>query len=110
MGSPIVYATTPTPKDLLSISPESLFKIQAQQYILSACLTVSQSEFRLPPNPPVLFISNTVDFQLCVWDWLLAVSDEFEMIRIGKRRLRYFLHGVYFIARCVSSRRQWHKP
>ncbi|KIM84940.1 hypothetical protein PILCRDRAFT_817773 [Piloderma croceum F 1598] len=51
------------------------FRLQVQQYVFVTCLT------------------------LCVWDWLIAVSDEVEMIRQGERRLRYLWNGVYIIAR-----------
>ena len=33
-----------------------------------------------------------------MWDWLLALSDEFEIVRRGERRL---VHGVYLISRYV---------
>jgi len=53
----------------------SSYRLQVSQYVIVACLT------------------------LCVWDWLLALSDEFDMIRYGDRRRRFLLHGMYFIAR-----------
>jgi len=54
---------------------ESVYRFQVSQYVVVACLT------------------------LCVWDWFLALSDEFDMVRYGERRRRYLLHGVYFISR-----------
>jgi hypothetical protein len=40
--------------------------------------------------------------QLCIWDWLLAVSDEYQMIRQGRgdRRFRqYVVYMFYLVAR-----------
>jgi hypothetical protein len=37
--------------------------------------------------------------QLCVWDWLLSLSDELKMIHHGAQCRPYILHSVYFIVR-----------
>jgi hypothetical protein len=44
-------------------------------------------------------LSQPVTLQLCVWDWLLAISDEFEMIHRIERRVGYLLHGLYVTVR-----------
>ena len=73
------------------------FRLQVLQYVFVACLTVSLRFTRSPFQDLVLVYNNAI-LQLCVWDWLLALSDEFEMICRSKRRL---LHGVYLISRYV---------
>jgi len=62
-----------------SVSLESTYRHQVAQYVIVACLA------------------------LCVWDWLIAVSDELEMVRHGERRLRYLVNGLYLIARFGRS-------
>ncbi|KIM86339.1 hypothetical protein PILCRDRAFT_4842 [Piloderma croceum F 1598] len=65
----------PPPNLTDSTPPDIRFRIEVGQYVLVVCLA------------------------LCVWDWLLAVSDEVEMIRHIKRRIAYILHGMYFVTR-----------
>jgi hypothetical protein len=41
-----------------------------------------------------------VGVQLCVWDWVLTLGDEVEMIHRGERTpLRYLLDILYLIVR-----------
>jgi len=56
-------------------TPDAIYKLQTSLYVVVACLT------------------------LCVWDWLLVVSDEIIMIRHCQRRIGYLIHGVYLITR-----------
>jgi hypothetical protein len=49
------------------------------------------------------FRTNRPYMQLCVWDWLLAISDEFEILRHRQRRcVGYFYNAVYLITRWVT--------
>ena len=50
----------------------------------------------------LLLTPDFVALQLCVWDWILAFSDELQMLRIGGRRFRYLLDMVYLVVRQVS--------
>jgi len=62
--------------NLVDLSPHSnRFRLQVAQYVAVACLT------------------------LCVWDWLLALADEFEMIRRSQRLVGHLLHGMYALIR-----------
>lgn len=86
------------------ISPDSIFRFQVTQYQVVACLTVSL-HFTLCLSPRLhreriyTSVPDTVILQLCVWDWLLALSDEYQMICQGHRRHRYLLYIVYLISR-----------
>jgi len=71
-------STTPPPDPLTSSSPDSIFRSLVLRYVIVACLT------------------------LCIWDWLLAVSDEYQMIGQGRgdRRFRqYVVYMFYLVAR-----------
>jgi hypothetical protein len=46
-----------------------------------------------------LGLSNMMVVQLCVWDWLLTLSDELEMIYQGERLRGYLLDMVYLVVR-----------
>jgi len=96
----MVYANFSIPPcaPLISISPESLFRIQADQYILVACLMVSLHFFSYSPIYGQFPISDIVVLQLCICDWLLAVSDEFKMICYGKQCLSL---GIFYMV-CIS--------
>jgi len=61
-----------------------------------------------PPNPPQLDVRSRLQIAqyvvvacltLCVWDWLLALTDEFEMIRRSQRLVGHLLHGMYALLR-----------
>jgi len=71
----MVDDSIPPPDPLTSFSPDSIFRFQVLRYVVVACLT------------------------LCVWDWLLAISDEYQMIRQGNHCLRYVLYMLYLVAR-----------
>jgi hypothetical protein len=43
--------------------------------------------------------SHDHDLQLCVWDWLLSLSDEFEMILHGEQYRRYLYDTLYLVVR-----------
>jgi len=62
---------------LTSLSPDSIFRSLVLRYVIVACLT------------------------LCIWDWLLAISDECQMIHQGRgdRRFRYVVYMLYLAAR-----------
>ena len=83
----------PPPNLTGSTSPDIRFRTEVTQYVLVVCLAVSWQ---------FICFSTAISYsnlQLCVWDWLLAVSDEVEMVRHIKRRVGYILHGLYFVAR-----------
>ena len=84
---PTSHLTGSTPPDLYS-------RTEVAQYVVVVCLAVSRQIICFPTSAISYYI-----LQLCVWDWLLAVSDEVEMIRHINRRVAYILHGLYFIAR-----------
>jgi hypothetical protein len=93
----VYHNLTPSPDRLMPLPLDYLFLVQVALYLIVACLTVSSCSKRLDFG-----LLLTVDFaapQLCVWDWILALSDELQMLRIGGRRLRYLLDMVYFIVR-----------
>jgi len=46
-----------------------------------------------------LGLSDMMVVQLCVWDWLLALSDELEMIYQGERLRGYLLDMAYLVVR-----------
>jgi hypothetical protein len=74
------------------------YMIHVAQYIVVACLTVSKTTILLL-TPMANITSRRSCMQLCVWDWLLAISDEFEMLRHRQRPIGYLLNGVYLITR-----------
>jgi len=43
----------------------------------------------------------TASLTLCVWDWIISISDEHRMIRCGQEH-RYFINGLYFVVRICS--------
>jgi hypothetical protein len=83
----------PPPNLTDSTAPDIRFRNEVTQYVLVVCLAVSRQFIYFPTA-----ISYSI-LQLCVWDWLLAVSDEVEMIHRIKRRVAYIVHGLYFVAR-----------
>jgi len=85
---------------LIFLQPDSIFRFQVLRYVVVAFLTVSLDSTRSPSHvfSANAFVSLMI-LQVCVWDWLLALSDEYEMIRQGDRRLRYVLYMLYLVAR-----------
>lgn len=74
---------------------ECFAKLQVLRYVIVACVAVSTD---LSQSHRHRFTSIV---QLCVWDWILALSDEFRMLRrnYGRPCLGYCLSGVYFVLR-----------
>jgi hypothetical protein len=70
-----------------------LFILQAMKYIALGCLTAS-----LPFSAHTV-IFNSRALQVCLWEWIIAIPDEVKMIRLGKRRRRYFLYALYYLVR-----------
>lgn len=97
-GKPPPGPPPPLPTLADPAPPDIHFRLLIQQYVVVACLTVSLpsvcSQFH-----NFFRILNYVILQLCVWDWLLAIADEFEMIRRIQRLAGYLLHGLYLITR-----------
>ena len=80
---------------LASMPPRSRFLLQVDQYAVVVCLTV-----RLPSQSSSLFLSlRIVVLQLCVWDWVLSVADELEMICHGNQLRRYLYDVLYLVVR-----------
>ncbi|KZP23854.1 hypothetical protein FIBSPDRAFT_951745 [Athelia psychrophila] len=71
----MTYASLP-PAEVEAIVGD-LTRLRVLHYVFIACLTV------------------------CVWDWILAISDEVRMIRIGSGRpwMSHFCTGVYMVLR-----------
>jgi hypothetical protein len=97
-GKPPPGPPPPLPTLADPAPPDIHFRLLIQQYVVVACLTVSLppvcSQFR-----NIFRILNYVILQLCVWDWLLTIAEEFEMIRRIQRLAGYLLHGLYLITR-----------
>jgi hypothetical protein len=83
---------------LEDLPPSSVIPLQTARYVAVACLTVSLCLTSRLSTFLVLISYNAV-VQLCVWDWLLALSDEFTMIQSVERYRAHLLHIVYYIAR-----------
>ena len=78
---------------------QSMFHFKCQGiYLLLVWRSVILASFS---GPHFLSFLLTLVSQLCVWDWLLALSDEVKMIRRGQRVHRYILDMVYFVVRWV---------
>ena len=88
----MLYDTTVT--IALSEPPlvESLYPHRVAQYLIIACLTVSSA-------PGLQFFPDIIVLQLCLWDWLIAISDEVQMICHGGRYHQYLLDMVYLVVR-----------
>ena len=82
-------------QQLTYLPPESPFPPQVARYVIVACLTVRflSTAYNLCP------VSKILASQVCVWDWLLSLSDELEIIRHGKQYRPYLLHVVYVVVR-----------
>lgn len=92
----MTYVVPPglTPAELEALV-DSLMKLRVLHYVLFACITVSISRD---------FTSRaTIDrhLQMCVWDWILTLSDEMRMSRskCGQRRALTLVLCVYMILR-----------
>lgn len=93
----VYHNLTPSPDRLTSLPLDHLSPVQLALYLIVACLTVSSCSKCLD-----LGLLLTADFaaqKLCVWDWILAFSDELQMLHIGGRRFRYLLDMVYLVVR-----------
>lgn len=85
-----------TPAEL-EVLIDSLTKLRVLHYVFFACITVSVSRHCISRA--------TIDrhLQMCIWDWILALSDEMRMSRgkCGQRWALNFVICVYMILRSV---------